>query len=305
MKESQSNMLYLQENRISALSFSHKADYCAIATKKDHMVHIYRVNKLNEVNSWTLLQDIKDHSQTIGDIDWAADNKLLTSSHDRSVFGWKQISDFKWERMLVNIDIKLSILTSKWAPNTKKFALGSACNTIALGFYNVDEHCWTVSTRNHNSKNPISTSPITTLCFHPSSNILAVGTADFTVKIVTSSFKKSKDPMVIKSKVEEDSSYKGPFDDVDSLFEILFTLENVGGWINYISFENNGSNVLILPHLNRIKILHIGTSSKIVEQEEEIRWNGLPFLSGYITQNRDLILGGFDKKVAKFSNKSK
>jgi WD40 repeat protein len=160
---------------------------------------------------------MKDHSQTIGDIDWAADNKLITSSHDRSVFAWKQISNDKWERMLVNIDIKLSIIVSRWAPSAKKFALGSTCNTIALGFFNIDAQCWTVSTRNHHSKNPISTSPIISLCFHPSSNLLAVGTADYKVKLVTTSFKQSKDKSIIASKVE-DNPYQGPFDNIDTLF---------------------------------------------------------------------------------------
>ena len=156
---------------------------------------------LNKVDSWTHLQDFKEHTQTISDVDWAADNKVISVSHDRSAFVWKQVSDQKWERMLVNIDIKLSILVSKWAPSSKKFALGATCTTIALGFYNTTENCWTVSTRSHQSKNPITTSPIITLCFHPSSNLIAVGTADNKVKLVTASFRKSKDEMVIQSKV--------------------------------------------------------------------------------------------------------
>ena len=122
---------------------------------------------------------------------------------------------------------------SKWAPSAKKFALGSACNTLALGIFNTEEHCWTVSTRNHHSKNPISTSPVITLCFHPSSNLLVVGTADFKVKIVTCSFKKSKNQAI--SKIEDDS-YKGPFDQIDTLFEILYSMDNVGAWVNHISF---------------------------------------------------------------------
>ena len=44
--------------------------------------------------------------------------------------------------------------------------------------------------------------PITPLTFHPSSNLLAIGSADFSVKIVTSSFKGSNDPFVVSSKVE-------------------------------------------------------------------------------------------------------
>ncbi len=39
--------------------------------------------------------------------------------------------------MLVNIDIKLSILCVKWAPGGKKFALGASCNTVGIGFYNI------------------------------------------------------------------------------------------------------------------------------------------------------------------------
>lgn len=94
--------------------------------------------------------------------------------------------------MLVNIDIKLSILVSKWAPSGKKIALGSSCNTLALGYYNTIENCWTSLSRDSASKIPITNSPITAICFHPSSSIIAVGSADFQVKIVTFSLKKQK-----------------------------------------------------------------------------------------------------------------
>jgi hypothetical protein len=53
------------------------------------------------------------------------------------------------------------------------------------------------------SKSNLTRAPITTLSFHPSSNLLAIGSADFSVKIVTSSFKGSKDPFVVGSKVED------------------------------------------------------------------------------------------------------
>jgi hypothetical protein len=41
--------------------------------------------------------------------------------------------------------------------------------------------------------------------------------------------------MIINSKVEDDN-YNGPFKNVSSLFEILFKIEDLGGWINHISF---------------------------------------------------------------------
>lgn len=197
MKPSVSNSRFLQENCISAMNFSHNAEYCAIATKKDHTIHVYKISTLNKIDSWTLLQDLKDHTQTISGIEWTSDNKILTSSHDRSVFVWKKVSENKWDRMLVNIDVKLSVLVSKWAPSGKKFTLGCACNTIALGFFNVPQNCWVMISRDHTSKVPITTSPITTLSFHPSSNLIAVGTAENKVKIVTSSLRKTKDQMII------------------------------------------------------------------------------------------------------------
>jgi len=69
----------------------------------------------------------------------------------------------------------------------------------------------------------MSKSPITALSFHPSCSILAFGTADYSVKIITVSFKKIDDPFIVKSKVE-DFAYKGAFEGVDSLFEVLFTI---------------------------------------------------------------------------------
>ncbi len=87
------------------------------------------------MDSWQLLQELKEHSQTISDIDWSQDNKIVTSSHDRSVVVWKGSNNNHWEKMLVNIDIKLSILVAKWAPSCQKFALGSTCNTLAISYY--------------------------------------------------------------------------------------------------------------------------------------------------------------------------
>jgi len=99
---------------------------------------------------------------------------------------------------MVNIDIKLSILTAKWAPSNKKFALGSSCSTISLGYFNVNELCWTTVNRMNFTK-----APITTISFHPSSNLLAIGSADFSVKIISSSFRQTNDQFIQASKVED------------------------------------------------------------------------------------------------------
>jgi WD40 repeat protein len=89
--------------------------------------------------------------------------------------------------MLVSIDIKLSILCAKWTISGKKFGLGSSCRTLSIGFYNIESACWTVAV-----KEKLAKSPITSLSFHPSSNVVAAGSSDNSVRLVTCNFKKSK-----------------------------------------------------------------------------------------------------------------
>jgi len=98
--------------------------------------------------------------------------------------------------MLVNIDIKLSILCIKWAPSGKKFALGASCNSLAYGFYNIESSCWTATSRDKFCK-----SPIISLSFHPSSNLVAIGSTDNSIKVISCSFKNSKDEFILKSDV--------------------------------------------------------------------------------------------------------
>lgn len=58
----------------------------------------------------------------------------------------------------------------------------------------------------------------------------------------------------------------------------------------------------MIPHTNHVKLYEMG-EGKVVVGEEDVRWNGLPFLNGYINKNRELVLGGFDRKVARFAKK--
>lgn len=88
-----------------------------------------------------------------------------------------------------------------------------------------------------------------------------MGSSDNSVKIVSCSFKQSKDPFVQKSDVE-DKHYHGPFQNIDTLFDTLYAIDDVGGWVNHLSFELNGSFLLILPHNTEFRLLDIGESGK-------------------------------------------
>lgn len=80
----------LEENGVSALAFSKNGLYCAIATKNNTKVYVLEIKTFNDINTWIILQELSDHHQTISDIDWSVDEKILTVSHDRSVYVWKK-----------------------------------------------------------------------------------------------------------------------------------------------------------------------------------------------------------------------
>lgn len=86
------------------------------------------------------------------------------------------------------------------------------------------------------------------------------------MKIVSCSFKTSKDEFIKKSDIE-DKNYQGPFATVDSLFEVLFNIEDIGGWVNHVSFELNGSFLLVLPHTNHLKVFDIADNGGKLESK--------------------------------------
>ena len=137
MKLSKSTSLFIQENLLTAMAFSHSGEFCCLATKKDVKVLVFRVKQIEDIDSWEFLQEMHEQTQPISEIDWSKDDKIITGSHDRSAFSYKTSGNSAWQKLLVNIDIKLCILCAKWAPSSKKFALGASCRTLGFGFYNV------------------------------------------------------------------------------------------------------------------------------------------------------------------------
>lgn len=146
MKLNKPNSAYLRENLVTALSFSHSGEFCCVATKREVRILVFKVKELTNVDSWELVQEMHEQTQPISEIDWSRDDKILTGSHDRSIFIFRR-SGNSWQKMLVNTDVKLSILCARWAPSSKKFGIGASCRTLGFGFYNNETACWTLAVR--------------------------------------------------------------------------------------------------------------------------------------------------------------
>lgn len=64
--------------------------------------------------------------------------------------------------------------------------------------------------------------------------------------------------------------------------------------------------MLVLPHTNHIKIYDVvDKGGKVETKEMDVKWNGLPFLSGFISEKGLLYVGGYDKKVAVFNRSAR
>lgn len=64
--------------------------------------------------------------------------------------------------------------------------------------------------------------------------------------------------------------------------------------------------MLVLPHSNHIKLFDIvDNGGKVDTKQMDVKWNGLPFLSGFISDKGLLYLGGYDKKVAVFNRSAR
>lgn len=67
----------------------------------------------------------------------------------------------------------------------------------------------------------------------------------------------------------------------------------------------NGTFLLVLPHSTQFQLYEIVEDGKELKYKaNNIKWNGLPFLSGYISDKGVLYAGGFDQKVAAFNRSS-
>ena len=64
--------------------------------------------------------------------------------------------------MLVNIDVRLSIMACKWAQSCKKFALASLPTSLIIGYYSPELKAWTAVV-----KEKIANNPIVSIDFHP------------------------------------------------------------------------------------------------------------------------------------------
>ncbi|EGR28332.1 hypothetical protein IMG5_177920 [Ichthyophthirius multifiliis] len=123
-----------KEEGIVCHAYSPDGQYCAVSLKKSNVIDIYRLSPstYKNINSWQYETTLKEHKQTISDLSFSIQNKLLSVSHDKSVFVWKK-NNQDWVKEAVDCQNSLAFLKCTWSKNGKKFAIGSGDHKVYIG----------------------------------------------------------------------------------------------------------------------------------------------------------------------------
>ena len=98
-------------------------------------IHIY------EVSSWKKLFVLPDHDLLVSSLDWsAANNKIVSCSHDRNAFVWTYHPQTKdepalWKPALVILRIDRAGIDVRWDRDGLRFAVTSASKCVSVCTY--------------------------------------------------------------------------------------------------------------------------------------------------------------------------
>jgi actin related protein 2/3 complex subunit 1A/1B len=233
-----------------------------------------------------LLPRMKEHMQAISGIDWcAANDKIVTCSHDRTASVWARNSSGDWDPEGVELpDFNMSATCVAWAPNGLKFAVGSSGKLIQVCFYYEEHNMWIGQKITAGLD-----SSILTTAFHPSGLLLAAGGIDKTINVYTT-WKKDYD-----TKADGVAYFGGMFDKPPKLGTSLFVLP-VQGWVNCVAFSPSGNTLAVATHDSRLHLISVTVADKAVtcEAKEALRLPGLPLSQvGFLGDNK-IVAAGYD-----------
>lgn len=235
-------------------------------------VHIYA----KKGAKWELEDVLKEHSQRVLGIDWAAkSNQIVTCAADRNAYVWVYSEGEKaWKPSLVILRINRAATCVKWSPQGNKFAVGSGARCISVCYFE-KENDWWVS---KHIKKPIR-STVLSVEWHPNNYLLACGCADFKARVYSAYVKE------IEEKPEATVwGKKMPFGQLMAEFS-----NGRGGWVHNVSFSPSGNKLAWVGHDSTVSVIN-QASEKVVT----VTTKYLPFLSCMFVTENSLIVAGHD-----------
>lgn len=109
--------------------------------------------EIYETKTWSKLHTLTEHDLVITSIDWsAANNKIVSCSHDRNAFVWTFMNatadePATWKPALVLMNINRAAMDVKWALDGQRFAIGSGDKCVAVCTYDPAGDWWVSKVR--------------------------------------------------------------------------------------------------------------------------------------------------------------
>jgi actin related protein 2/3 complex subunit 1A/1B len=177
-----------------------------------------------------------------------------------------------WLKQQCSIDNRLGLSCCDWSGNGLKFAVGTNCHNVFVGFR---------SELNNWMSIPLGKckSSVLAVRFHPSGRLLGVCSADHTFKLVTCCQPEF-----------DDKTYAGTFADLADSGRELFN-DSLGSWVNDCTFSPAGDTLIVLTQANSVFSFAL-PSLTLTETE----WRGLPLMAAVFAEG-GLMVAGYDRKV--------
>lgn len=260
---------------ISQISFNKNFTQCALS-KNDNEIYIYKVEKVDDISTWTLIETLKDgHSQFVSGIDWSDNsNKILSCSYDKSVIIWeKTMEDWIPNRLVATT--KLGYLFASWNTRGDKLITGTSEKKLFVGFYDAKTGWWA-------SKGiKVHKSSVVCAKIDPSSLFIISGSTDLKV-YVTSCYEPSVDDQFLTKETKPLAQELGT-----AVFKF-----DCSAWVTCVAWSLSGTYAFAGSQNANIVVIDYKKSKK-----EIIKLNHAPVQYLLPQSDTKFYAVGFDKEI--------
>lgn len=251
-----------------------------LAIAQGNEIHIYEVSGLNK----KLTQKLIGHDSLVTALDVSIEGLIASSSQDRTALVWRPQSDGTYLKEMVFLKINRSATCVKWSPNGSKFAVGSGSKIVSICNYRESDNWWF----SKDLTKPFR-STILSIDWHPNNVLLAVGSTDSNVYVVSAYLKG-----VDEKPPASNWGSKLPFNTLCGTFTSF-----PGGWIHSVAFSPSGDAVAFASNDSTIAVGYANGENDLALVS--VKTSYLPFTSLKFLSEIELVAAGHSCAPVVFS----
>ena len=242
--------------------------------------------EIYDTSSWEKLFTLQEHDLVISSLDWsAANNKIVSCSHDRNAFVWTfeeatSEEPAKWRHALCLIRIDRAAMSVKWDADGLRFAVGSGAKCVPVCTYEASGDWWVSKMVRKKIK-----STVTAVAFHPTNGqVLATGCTDFKCRVFStySADVDGADPDDVSSK---------PFARPVEFGEVYCEL-SANSWVNAVAWSPSGNTLAFASHDSCIHFADLSNLNGGAPAVQTIKFGELPLCSLLFVAEQAVVGGG-------------